>query len=101
MEHIALYIFLFLALVILIPAGVYLTFVSREDQNNHDVPQWVKDHIKVFKWLGSVLIGVGVLFALGAIYCIAKGCHGKHPDTGPKGTTGPQGSTNNFGFKFY
>ena len=71
--------------------GVYLTIVSREDDAKHKVPKWVTNHLKTIKWIGPVLIGVGVLGLSGSVWSLT---HGIHEPSDQKGNS-------NFGFKFY
>ena len=107
MEHIVLYIFLLITIGALLGSGSYLTIVSREDQSKYNVPPWVKSHIKVFKWLGPVLISIGTLLAVGTIYYIYNVNRKKTGVSGVSGVSGVQEeqgsniSSNKFGFKFY
>ena len=90
MDHLILSFFAVLSLV-LTAFGVYLTIKSREDTKTHNVPKWVEDHVKTYKWLGPVFIGVGVLGLVGSGWGLFNGMH--YPDHSP--------GKANFGFKFY
>lgn len=87
MDKIVLYFFLLMGLAVA-AFGVYLTIVSREDAAKHKVPKWVTNHIKTLKWLGPVLIGVGVLGLAVSVWSLT---HEPSHQTG----------NSNFGFKFY
>lgn len=89
MDKIILYFFVFLGIA-LIALGIYLTIVSREDQTKHNVPDWIKKHVKTLKWVGPSLIGVGVLALAGSGWSLSYGMH--YPN---------HGGASNFGFKFY
>ncbi len=90
MDKIVLYFFLLMGLAVA-AFGVYLTIVSREDVAKHKVPKWVTNHIKTLKWIGPVLIGVGVLGLAGSVWSLTHGIHEPIDQTG----------NSNFGFKFY
>uniref|UniRef100_A0A6C0JPE4 Uncharacterized protein n=1 Tax=viral metagenome TaxID=1070528 RepID=A0A6C0JPE4_9ZZZZ len=90
MDKIVLYFFLLMSLAVT-AFGVYFTIFSREDPLKHEVPSWVTKHVKTLKWLGPVLIGVGVLGLAGSVWSLTHGIH--EPSHNP--------GNSNFGFKFY
>jgi hypothetical protein len=90
MDKIVLYFFLLMGLAVA-AFGIYLTIVSREDAAKHKVPSWVTNHIKTLKWIGPVLIGVGVLGLAGSVWLLTHEIH--EPSHHP--------GNSNFGFKFY
>jgi len=72
--------------LVILSYGVYITIKTRKNATN--VPSYISDNLKTFKYVGPSLIGVGVLMTIISSY----GFYNK---------SGNKTVTSNFGFKFY
>ena len=66
--------------------GGYLTIESRKDPQKDKLSDWIRNNIKLFKWLGPVLLGVGIFGCMVVVWLISRNSAREN---------------SNFGFKFY
>ena len=97
MEHIVLQILIFIS-VLFIAIGTWFTVVGYE-KNDKNEPKKMVDHKKQLKWVGPIVIVMGIVFSFGLLYSYNK--KGENYSSSDSMSDSSSDSSSDFGFRFY